>query len=89
MLKVNCPEVLRHPKVDENILEMKESTSWDLRHGYLRYTIGSWGTGRADISTRGSAPIPVERMVQAILPSEIQVMYCRDSLAPFIHRGHL
>lgn len=40
-----------------------------------RQTIGSWGIGRAPISTRESAAIPAPRMVQAGLLSFTQVMY--------------
>lgn len=40
------------------------------------HTMGSCGTGRADISTVGLAPTPGAFIVQAILLFEIQVIYC-------------
>ena len=39
--------------------------------------IGSWGIGRALISTRESAPMPLLNTVQAALLFDIQVMYCQ------------
>ena len=38
-------------------------------------TMGSCGIGRADISTRVSAPIPAAFKVQAKVPLEIQDIY--------------
>jgi hypothetical protein len=41
-----------------------------------RHTIGSCGTGRAEIPTVGSAATPPAFIVQEIWLLEIQVMYC-------------
>ena len=41
----------------------------------FKLTMGSCGIGRADISTRLSAPIPAEFKVQARVPLDIQDIY--------------
>lgn len=48
-----------------------------VENAIAKLTIGSCGTGRAEISTRESAAIPGERNVQASALSEIHDMYCR------------
>lgn len=74
MVEVYRTEVFRHAQVHDDILRNHALVN-DIEVSRLIHTIGSCGTGRAEISTFGSAAIPAELSCQTSFPSEIQPMY--------------
>lgn len=74
VLEINISEVRRHPEISNDILFLNVSATMEISRE--ADTIGSCGTGLAEICTALSAPTPGAIRVHATLLSEIHVIYC-------------
>lgn len=67
-------EVRREAQVHDDILDIAHQVESDIIYNN-QHTMGSIGTGRAEICVNGSGPTPAACIVQEAVPLTTQVIY--------------